>query len=205
MATLRSFSLLISIAIHASLFSLTHAQGVSIESVNLRGFEGCSNLAKITDAWEDAINIANTIKDSININEAAALEYLGPPSQVSKFAHNIKDIFERASTFGQGSKGTPTLFKWDVYVRCDDYKNRCRSRTGAYTTNYKKNDPQGPEAVGDDLKTSTPLINFCPYFFRLDNLSAKVDYWKDKREGRLDLWNYSHNTGAFDIRSTILI
>lgn len=173
------------------------AQDVSIDSVNLRGFEGCNDINKIIDGWEDAVNMAKSIKDSININEAAYLEYLGPPNKLKAFDFNIKNMFSKASTFGQGSIGEPTLFKWDVYVRCDDYLKRCSPNTGAYTTNKKKNEPNGPDAIGDDLKTSTPVINFCPSYFQLTTLAKKIEsYGNAKGDSKYDVRNYYYNTGT---------
>jgi hypothetical protein len=92
-----------------------------VSSINLAGWEGCSSAQQkaISYGWEDAFSLANYLK-SPNFNEAAALEFLGPPGYNKQYQQGISDTFTRLSTFGQGSRGVPSFFKWTVYVRCDD-------------------------------------------------------------------------------------
>jgi hypothetical protein len=156
---------------------------VEFLSINLKGWQNCDNaqMAKISSAWENAVKMAAALRGNINFNEAAAVEYLGPPAYTSDYADEIRQVFENAATFGQGSKWTPTPLKWDAYVRCDDWRRRCgRPGVRAYTTNHMT-DPNGKKPASDhERDTSTPVMNLCPSFFKMDTFTEKIAQNKNK-------------------------
>lgn len=156
---------------------------VEVLSINLKGWENCDNekRAKISSAWENGVKLAAALDGNINFNEAAAVEYLGPPVFTEKYQDSIRNVFKNAATFGQGSSWTPTPLKWDAYVRCDDWKKRCHIQgTKAYTSNHMT-DPSG-ETPRTHLERehSTPVINFCDAFFRMDSLADKIEAMKNR-------------------------
>jgi len=60
---------------------------------HLVGFEGCKNSQKsfIADAWRDARGVMDLIRNiTIDWNEAAALEFLGPPAYTIKRQGDIQ-------------------------------------------------------------------------------------------------------------------
>lgn len=67
------------------------AQDVSIGSVVLHGFQGCTEKHKqiIGKAWDDAIKIAKAAKN-IKWEEAPAIDYLGPPAYNHKQRDKIQ-------------------------------------------------------------------------------------------------------------------
>lgn len=90
--------------------------------------------------------MANSVKDSLDFNGEAAIEFLGPPAALGDYKTNVKDIITRTATFGQANFGS--VFGWNVYIRCNDPDKVCSKSPGrlAYTINKLKNDPNGREA-----------------------------------------------------------
>lgn len=173
-------------------------QPLSVNSINLAGWQGCSSADQtiISRSWEDAVTLAESLT-SPNFNEAAALEYLGPPGYNKAYQQSISDIFTRLSTFGQGSKGEPSFFKWTIYVRCDDWLNICTKlrSAGAYTEN-RVGGPNGPKATFGARLDSTTVINYCPLFFDLPNLNDKIGQNQNEEANiKLNLDWYRGNTG----------
>jgi hypothetical protein len=155
------------------------ANDFEILSINLVGWEGCSNSqrAKISQGWEGAIKMAGALQGDVMFNEAAAVEYLGPPVHTEVYQDQYREIFRQASTFGQGSKWTPTPLKWKVYVRCDDWRNTCGSTAGteAYTKNVvgEIRNAREPKSDAEHI-ASTPVINFCDGYFQAPSFQERV-------------------------------
>jgi hypothetical protein len=168
-------------------------------SINLKGWQGCNNAqsAKISAAWENAVKMAAAVKDNVDLNEAVSVEYFGPPAFSADSVDEIRGVFSNAAIFSQGSKWTPTPLKWDAYVRCNNWKGDCNIRgVAAYNVN-KKWTPEGKDAKSDDERErSTPVMNFCPMWFRLPSLTEKIA-WNQNEKIRLkyNLENYTSNRG----------
>jgi hypothetical protein len=150
-----------------------------------------------------AVKMAAALQGNINFNEAAAVEYLGPPVYTGPHQDDIRNIFQNAATFSQGSKWTPTPFKWDAYVRCDDWRSKChRLGVDAYTGNYIgppdfDNGPKTPDS-NQEHDQSTMVMNFCPSFFNLVSFGEIVSKWKDEQNYiKYDLDWYRANRGKF--------
>jgi hypothetical protein len=172
---------------------------VEFLSINLKGWQGCNNAqsAKISAAWENAVRMAAAVKDNVDLNEAASVEYFGPPVFSEDYKDEIRGVFSNAATFSQGSKWTPTPFKWDAYVRCDNWKGNCNTRgVAAYNVN-KIGTPEGKDAKSDDERErSTPVMNFCPMWFRLPSLTEKIALNRDENiRFKYDLESYASNRG----------
>ncbi|KAH8707178.1 hypothetical protein GQ44DRAFT_777468 [Phaeosphaeriaceae sp. PMI808] len=160
------------------LLTLVSAE-VELLSINLKGWEECNRdqIAKISAAWENAVKMADALEGNINFNEGAAIEYLGPPAYTEAYEDTIRQVFKHTAGFGQGSVWVPSPFKWVAYVRCDDWRKRCgKLGVKAYTENHM-GDPNSKEpgrGNHHEHDTSTPVINFCPGFFRMNTFAEKV-------------------------------
>jgi len=58
-------------------------QDVGVQSVNLVFNANCHRESEIMAAWDDAIRLVTTLP-KINFNEAAAIDFFGPPALNSK-------------------------------------------------------------------------------------------------------------------------
>ena len=71
----------------------------------------------------------------MDLNSAAAVDYLGPTSSSEAIRSSFKSIFKKHATIQPGYLSTP--FDWRLPVRCDDPRNKCPcgvpSTTVAYT------------------------------------------------------------------------
>jgi hypothetical protein len=120
-------------------------------------------------------------KLKIDWNEAAAVEFLGPPGYNVEYRAAIQDILNNLGTMtGHIFIDWPT--DWSINVRCDDWLNYC-GRLAAYTVN------RGPKAKA--------TINFCNNFFKEWDLDEQVSkgrntgdfYWK------YDMRSYERSKG----------
>lgn len=80
--------------------SIEARQEVEIESVNLRYKSQCKRTSEISNAWDDAIRLATTLP-KINWNEAAAVDFFGPPALNSKESQSNKALFLQTLTPAQ--------------------------------------------------------------------------------------------------------
>ncbi|EEA25067.1 conserved hypothetical protein [Talaromyces marneffei ATCC 18224] len=125
----------------------------------LVGHNGCDKQQQRTiySGWQQSWEIMNYIMpvaydgNGIDFNEAAAVEYLGPPAMNKHLQERFKNIFIQLP------------WDWRIVTRCDDPRGACscgdESTTVAYTLN---SDPDEPSA---------PSINFCPEYFDRQTLS----------------------------------
>ncbi|KUI60668.1 Killer toxin subunits alpha/beta [Cytospora mali] len=112
-------------------------------------------------SWKIMNYMYNVAKSGINFNEAAAVEYLGPPALVSSTQQtSFNNIFKNLATIQPGWGG---WFAWKLHVRCDDPENLCPCGVGpiAYTTNK-------------DADSGLARINFCQQYFYLQTLDDKM-------------------------------
>ncbi|KAI9761719.1 MAG: hypothetical protein M1840_001723 [Geoglossum simile] len=174
---------------------------VSAQDDDLRtqlvGFDGCNaqRVDAIRQAWRDSRPVMDVIRDiNINWNEAAALEYLGPPGYNRPNQAAIQDILRNLGTIT--GRGVPTPFDWQVHVRCDDWLQDCNFATGkteAYTTNED----------GRNIAT----INFCDGFFNKPPLSEAMRIGRRSRDPKykFNLEKYDETTGYIIIHELLHI
>jgi hypothetical protein len=151
----------------------------------LVGFDGCSHHDKekaIKAAWQQSWDVMDVIRDlDIDWNEAAALEFLGPPGFNKPFQEAIQQIVNSLGMMN----GTWVEFPPDcaINVRCDDWAHRCGAMPIAYT------DSKGP--------TGLATINFCNFFFYQPDLSDQVSRGENERNYRwkYDMENYERTRG----------
>jgi hypothetical protein len=158
------------------LTAYSKAQDFNAQGTNLK-FELCSisQVDTIRVAWDAAIDMAKTVKDSLDFNAPAAIDYLGPPNALGDYKTNIKDMITRASAFGQATFGR--VFGWNVYIRCNDPDGKCAAKKTAFahTVNKLKNDPNGRESKTlKEKRESSPVITFC------DRFHTNVLSWKER-------------------------
>lgn len=103
-----------------------------------------SEKVAITSGWQQSWKIMNhiytVVKNGIDFNEAAAVEFLGSPAFNQDEQSDFNAVFKQLSTIQPGWGG---WFAWQLAVRCDDFKYMCPCNidTGviAYTV---QNDPK---------------------------------------------------------------
>ncbi|KAI9765507.1 MAG: hypothetical protein M1840_007333 [Geoglossum simile] len=145
---------------------------------SLFGFEGCDERNRswkgnINEAYDDANLIVNLdgVKNNINWNEAAALEFLGPAALNRDQQGQIQAVFANAATV----KPRWSLIPNWIHVRCDDLLHYCPDPCAAARTG---NDPQDLAAYARNPAQSAdgyPEINYCPQFFTLQNLGSAIE------------------------------
>ncbi|KAJ6014734.1 hypothetical protein N7540_009325 [Penicillium herquei] len=129
---------------------------LTILGTALIGNDGCTALQKqqIKSGWVQSWKIMNYIykvaKAGIDFNEAAAVEYLGPPSMNKDQWSNYKTIYLNLATI---QPGWIDLFAWKIAIRCDDPHVQCSCGKGVNTIAY---------TVQSDPKYGVAAINFCP-------------------------------------------
>ena len=98
----------------------------------LYGYTGCKNFpgakGKIDGAYYDSWTIANTdgVKEDIDWNNAAALEFLGAPGLNKDKQPQIQAVLANVATVIYSYKNP--LFQHHIKVRCDDPLKRCQNR-----------------------------------------------------------------------------
>ncbi|KAI9763098.1 MAG: hypothetical protein M1840_000910 [Geoglossum simile] len=158
----------------------------------LVGFEGCDQTQtdSIRAAWRDSWQVMDVIREiNINWDEAAAVEFLGPPGFNQGRQAAIQDILRNLGTITGRGIPVPPL-DWKVHVRCDDWKLWCPStadKTEAYTTN-------------EDGNNNIATINFCSKYFTKPTLSEAI-----ANARRLNNPRYIFNLGNYDRTTTYTI
>ena len=162
-------------------------------ATRLIGFHGCTTSEKIaiTSGWQQSwkiMNHVNTVaQNGIDFNEAASVEFLGPPAFNQQEQSDFNAVFKQLSTIQPGWGG---WFAWQLGVRCDDFKKMCPCNINTGVIAY---------TVQDDPKYRRPSITFCPEYFNLPTLDSKIQQWADKSQNfpfeYADLGNYYRNQG----------
>ena len=151
----------------------------------LVGFDGCNYHDKeqaIKAAWQQSWDVMDVIRDlDIDWNEAAALEFLGPPGYNKPFQDAIQQIVNNLGMMN--GTWVELLPDWAINVRCDDWAHRCSAMPIAYT------DSRGP--------TGLATINFCNFFFYQPDLSNQVSRGENEKDHRwkYDVENYEGTKG----------
>ncbi|KAJ5657645.1 uncharacterized protein N7484_001294 [Penicillium longicatenatum] len=163
---------------------------LTILGTALIGNDGCTALQKqqIRSGWVQSWKIMNYIykvaKAGIDFNEAAAVEYLGPPSMNQDQWSKYKAIYLNLATI---QPGWIDLFAWKIAVRCDDPHLRCSCGRDVNTIAY---------TAQNDIKYGVASISFCPQYFSLQTLNDAM-YWADTTNIDpslyADLTNYYNN------------
>ncbi len=145
-------------------------------ATRLESFRGCNGLQRraIYSGWQQSWKIMNLIysetKNGLDLNSAAALEYLGPPADSGTKKSAFEKIFRTHATIQPGYVTTP--LDWRLPVRCDDPFNKCpcelASNTAAYTI----------MAGEDPTFNGRQSINFCPLYFDSPTLDNAMQYAK---------------------------
>jgi hypothetical protein len=125
------------------------------------------------------------VREKIDFDSAAALEYLGPSGLNVRAQPQIQGVFSNAATVYPGSILNP--FQHYVVVRCDDPKNRCHNDdedNDPCNPNPGPNPPQPNPATSSlnaysldkdpDHAGSSGMINFCKRYFRKPTLDAAI-------------------------------
>jgi hypothetical protein len=93
---------------------------------------GTDKKPAIKTAWQQSWAVMDVIRNlHIDWNEAAALEFLGPPGFNAPYQNIIQQIINNLGTMNGNSIGLP--LDWKINVRCDDWYHYCDGKTGAYT------------------------------------------------------------------------
>ncbi len=142
-------------------------------ATRLTGWDKCTGMQRraIYSGWQQSWKLMNLMYAEANagldLNSAAALEYLGPPATSQYKKAQFETIFKTHATIQPGYIRTP--FDWRLPVRCDDPRNTCPcgvdedSVTHAYTWRQ-------------DPKYNGPSINFCPAYFSSPTLDSVMQY-----------------------------
>ncbi|KAL2120204.1 hypothetical protein VTJ04DRAFT_4230 [Mycothermus thermophilus] len=149
-------------------------------ATRLTDWKGCDGKQRdnIYSGWQQSWNIMNVIysetKNGIDLNSAAALEFLGPPAVTSKRKAQFEDIFKTQATIQPGYITLPP--DWRLAVRCDDPLNECRDGTVAYTI------PKDPDV-------NRYSITFCKPYFKQEKLNTLIKrYAKNKNGYSMKTW-----------------
>ncbi|KAI1282375.1 hypothetical protein F5Y07DRAFT_237858 [Xylaria sp. FL0933] len=165
---------------------VTYDGDVEIAATRLINYDGCNTVRRglIYQGWIQSWKIMNQILkevDNMNWNEAAAVEYLGPPGLNKGVQADIQRIFRQWATIQPGYITTP--FDWRLHVRCDDPKGKCGDPCNfedpgpyAYTTNR-------------DSDSGIARINFCPLYFMTLDLDTAIKNGKDSSMGSEWVYN----------------
>jgi hypothetical protein len=157
----------------------------------LVGYDGCTccpvdqkKIIKV--AWQQSWDVMDVIREveEINWNEAAALDYLGPPSFNVQYQATIQEIFTNLGTMNGHWAESP--FDWSINVRCDDWLHLCGTSTDAHVA-YTED--TGPRRIA--------TINFCDKIFKSPDLIRQVSRGQ-KSSNYLQKYNmvsYANSTG----------
>ncbi|KAL7943679.1 hypothetical protein V8C42DRAFT_328167 [Trichoderma barbatum] len=156
-------------------------QDVTIMATSLQGFDGCSRDQEtaIKSGWQQSWKLMNYMAGlKIDYEDAAALEYLGPPAYNIQQRALYEAVYANIKTI-QPSWWIPDAFSWYLYVRCDDPKGTCaaenRMGAAAYT-------------LQNDQRHPMPLINFCPKYFQQQTLDGAIKDWGDTVKRPVEQW-----------------
>lgn len=142
------------------------------------------------------------VKANINWNEAAALEFLGPPGLNKPQQAQIQAVLANVATMIY-----PYLnpFQHALHVRCDDPKKRCQNRESndrcePDPPNEDEEPERLPNAYSDNIDPNDgePMINFCEGFMNLRSLADGYSYgsaWRIPEKYRID--NYNNRATTF--------
>ncbi|KAL4811263.1 hypothetical protein BDV18DRAFT_7414 [Aspergillus unguis] len=146
-------------------------------------FEGCDSAQKkaIKQAHEDAVTMAEHVKEIDFGNDPGAMDFFGPAALNKDWQSNIQSVFEHISTFRLSDV-------WPGYrmnARCGaandkKYQNRC-SRPGlaAYQWNTKTDASNPNNAPFYNKADAVSNMHFCDIFFQYKKLDDAVDASKD--------------------------
>ncbi|KAJ7090102.1 hypothetical protein C8R44DRAFT_751085 [Mycena epipterygia] len=153
--------------------------------VRLTNWAGCvpangANRRQLAQAFKDASLIASKALINIDFNEAAAIEFFGPPAVNRPNQNIIRNNFKRAAAYK--SKWSDWITKSCVTVVCNDPDHACASRN--LVAYHVQPEPR-----------PYPLLNFCPLFFDYPSLAAAVSAAESTDTTNLD--NFYENQGLF--------
>ena len=166
-------------------------------------FQGCSSDQQkaIKAAHEDAVTMAEHVKNIDFGNDPGALDYLGPSALNKDWQGNIQSVFDHIATFRLSDI-------WPGYkmnARCGSandvkYQNRCR-RPGvvAYQWNTKTDATDPNTAPSYDKADAVSNMHFCDQFFYYKKLDEAVDAVKD-----MDNFKWRYDVSKYKNQGTLL-
>ncbi|CAK1364023.1 hypothetical protein CB0940_04010 [Cercospora beticola] len=172
----------------------------------LYGWEGCQpgQKDKIKKAYYDAWTMSSLdgVKANIDWNEAAALEFLGPPGLNKPQQAQIQAVLANMATVIY-SYINP--FTHPLHVRCDDPGKLCQNRSKDDRCQPKSSKPvDKPERLPNAYSKNTgysddyPTINFCEGFMKLRSLEDGYSYGSAlTAPARYDIDQYNNRATTF--------
>ncbi|KAK4031213.1 glycoside hydrolase [Parachaetomium inaequale] len=150
-------------------------------ATRLIGWTGCNGAQRraIYSGWQQSWKIINLMyneaKNGMDLNSAAAVEYLGPPSSSEAIRSSFESIFKKYATIQPGYLSTP---------------NKCPCGVPSTTVAYTR--------LKDPLFNDAQSINFCPLYFSEPTLDIAMQH-ADKAHSIPDIYadlsNYYPNQG----------
>ncbi|KAJ2984320.1 hypothetical protein NUW58_g6102 [Xylaria curta] len=174
---------------------------------SLYGYDGCNDISEHIKGWinedyTDANKLVNMqgVKDEIDWNSAAALEYLGPPALNKDQQQQIQAVFANTATAAPGIAPFPNWIRVLFNVRCDDPAHACSERCPA----TQEDESEGQViAYARNPNTSAdrkwPDIRFCPILNRMRILDNAIAYGSGRHNHKdsQDIANYFFPASAF--------
>ncbi|PWI71638.1 hypothetical protein PCL_11732 [Purpureocillium lilacinum] len=170
---------------------------------SLYGYDKCGDISShikgwINEAYTDANKLVNLegVKEKIDWNSAASLEYLGPPALNKDQQKQIQAVFKNVATVSPGYAPFPN---W-IRVRCDDPAQVC---------SYKCPTTQEDESEGQVIAYARnpdvaagrkwPDISFCPVWYGMRNLDNAIAWGSGRSNPKnsQDISNYVSRASAF--------
>ncbi|KAH3942521.1 hypothetical protein HBI56_175200 [Parastagonospora nodorum] len=180
------------------------AEGVKIN------YLGCDNNMRrdISDAWDDAVKLAENIKDIDTATDIGSFDFFGPNMQTEGAGYKILNVYNNAATYGQ-----TLLWGWRVNAFCPpadkDLLRSCTPGTVAFQWNTlcadgrcvcDTRDSNGKcnkrDQWNNDPDKSYINIQFCDDFFKQQTLQQTIDAGKNApKESKYNLDYYWHSKG----------
>ncbi|KAJ6437230.1 aspartate-tRNA ligase [Purpureocillium lavendulum] len=152
---------------------------------SLYGYDKCAEFSShikswINEAYTDANRIVNLegVKDNIDWNSAASLEYLGPPALNKNQQKQIQAVFANVATVSPGIAPFPN------WIREDEGEGEVIA--------YARN----PDSAAG---RKWPDISFCPIWYGMRNLDNAIAYGSgfSNPKSNQDISNYVSRASAF--------
>lgn len=141
------------------------------------------------------------VKANIDWNEAAALEFLGPPGLNQRKQAQIQAVLANMATMIYSY----SPFNHYIHARCDDPKKKCQNRPQDDPCEPNPPNPgRAPKTLPNaytnnlDHNDGYPMINFCDGFMNLRSLADGYTYGSAlTRPAKYDIDNYNNRATTF--------
>ncbi|KAI0443025.1 hypothetical protein F4803DRAFT_550595 [Xylaria telfairii] len=147
---------------------------------SLYGFDECDKISPsirgwINEAYADANRLVNLpgVKEKIDWNSAAALEYLGPSALNKDQQKQIQAVLANMATVSPGLAPFPN---W-IRVRCDDPVRACTYKCPTTQDNNEEGQVIAYSRNPNPAQGRRwPDISFCPIWYGMRNLDNAIQY-----------------------------